>query len=215
VSTAKVSALLELLARNPGEKKLIFVRHLETLDMLDGLLADQGLPFERFEGRMTGPQKDEAVARFRDDATILLCTESGGEGRNLQFCNTLINFDLHWNPQRIEQRIGRIHRIGQEREVFVFNLAVRQTIEDRILAILDEKINMFQLVVGEVQSILGEMEDRQGFAELVFGAWLQQTEQRRDEAFEELENKLIAARQQHESVKAYDDELFGEEFETG
>jgi len=212
--TAKVSALLELLERNPNEKKLIFVRFRETLKMLGEIFDDRGLAFARFEGTMTGPQKDRSVERFRDEVDILLCTESGGEGRNLQFCNTLINFDLHWNPQRIEQRIGRIHRIGQEREVFVFNLAVRRTIEDRILSILDEKINMFELVVGEVQSILGEMEDRHGFAELVFGAWLQRTEQSRHAAFEDIGNKLMVARRHHESVKAYDNELFGEEFEA-
>ena len=212
--TAKVNALLELLGRNPSEKKLIFVRFHETLKMLGEILGGQGLAFECFEGTMTGPQKDEAVERFRDEVDILLCTESGGEGRNLQFCNTMINFDLHWNPQRIEQRIGRIHRIGQEREVFVFNLAVRQTIEDRILSILDEKINMFELVVGEVQSILGDMEDRHGFVDLVFRAWLQQTEQSRDAAFEDIVDKLMVARRHHETVKTYDDELFGEEFEA-
>ncbi|NQT91283.1 MAG: DEAD/DEAH box helicase, partial [Lentisphaerae bacterium] len=86
--TAKAGALFELLDRNPNEKKLIFVRFRETLKMLGELLDDRGLTFERFEGSMSGPQKDEAVERFRDESGILLCTESGGEGRNLQFCNT-------------------------------------------------------------------------------------------------------------------------------
>jgi hypothetical protein len=85
----------------------------------------------------------------------VLCTESGGEGRNIQFCNTLINFDVPWNPMAIEQRIGRIDRIGQQREVFVFNLVTRGTLEEQILQLLDEKISMFELVVGEVGPILG------------------------------------------------------------
>ena len=68
--------------------------------------------------------------RSATEVPVLLCTESGGEGRNLQFCNTLINFDMPWNPMAIEQRIGRIDRIGQTREVFVFNLVTRGTIED-------------------------------------------------------------------------------------
>jgi superfamily II DNA/RNA helicase len=71
---------------------------------------------------------------------VLLCTESGGEGRNVQFCNTLINFDVPWNPMAIEQRIGRIDRIGQQREVFVFNLVTRGTLEEQVLHLLDEKI---------------------------------------------------------------------------
>jgi superfamily II DNA/RNA helicase len=145
---------------------------------------------------------------------VLLCTESGGEGRNVQFCNTLINFDLHWNPQALEQRIGRIHRIGQQREVFVFNLAVKGTIEDRILGILDEKINMFELVVGEIQSILGELDEGEDFAELVLSAWLQESDVHREQAFDELGGRLLKARADYEEVKTYDHELFGEEFEV-
>ena len=76
----------------------------------------------RFDGSMSGPDKDAAIAIFREQSAVLLCTQTGGEGRNIQFCNTLINFDVPWNPMAIEQRIGRIDRIGQTREVFVFNL---------------------------------------------------------------------------------------------
>ena len=95
------------------------------------------MPYALFEGAMSGPEKDHAITRFRDAVPLLLCTESGGEGRNLQFCNTLINFDLAWNPMAIEQRIGRLHRIGQQREVFIFNLVVRDTLEEHILRLLD------------------------------------------------------------------------------
>ena len=136
---------------------------------------------------MSGPQKDAAVEAFRDQVPLLLCSESGGEGRNLQFCNTLINFDIPWNPMAIEQRIGRIDRIGQTREVFVFNLATAGTIEDAVLRILDEKINMFELVVGEVGAILGEFEEQQDFSTLVLDAWLQDTERRAPTAFAQLE----------------------------
>jgi superfamily II DNA/RNA helicase len=143
---------------------------------------------------------------------VLLCTESGGEGRNLQFCNTLINFDLPWNPQLIEQRIGRLHRIGQTREVFVFNLAVRHTAEEHMLRILDEKIHMFELVIGEIQSILGEMEEGQSFASLVFSAWVSQTEEGRQDAFDRLGEQLASAREEYERVKTLDNEVFAEEF---
>lgn len=214
LTPAKITCLLELLERNPAEKKMVFVRFLDTLDLLERELSSRGLSFARFDGRMDGPAKDAALQAFRQDRDVLLCTESGGEGRNVQFCNTIINFDLPWNPQRIEQRIGRVHRIGQQREVYVFNLAARGTVEDRILTILDEKINMFELVVGEAQSLLGELEEKSGFAELVFSAWVQETGSNREDAFEELERKLLAAQKRYEQAKNLDEELFGEEFEV-
>ena len=211
----KEAALLDLLHRNPSEKKLVFVHYRETLDHLAGLLTRHGLAFARFEGSLSGPDKDAAIAAFRDTVPVLLCTESGGEGRNIQFCNTLINFDVPWNPMAIEQRIGRIDRIGQQREVFVFNLVTRGTLEEQVLHLLDEKISMFELVVGEVGAILGGIEEDRDFAELVLDAWLQTTEATRNEAFDALGRRLDDARQQHESAKALDDALFGEDFETG
>jgi SNF2 family DNA or RNA helicase len=140
---AKEIALLDLLGRNPAQKKMVFVHHRDSMAHLGTLLRARGMSFAVFDGSMSGPEKDAAVDAFRASVSILLCSESGGEGRNLQFCNTLINFDIPWNPMAIEQRIGRIDRIGQTREVFVFNLATAGTIEDQVLRILDEKINMF------------------------------------------------------------------------
>ena len=164
----KEKCLLEMLQRNPEEKKMVFVHHRETLNHLASLLTDREMPFTRFEGALSGPDKDAAILHFRDQVPVLLCTESGGEGRNVQFCNTLINFDLPWNPMAIEQRIGRVHRIGQHREVFIFNLVSSDTLESHVLQILDEKINMFELVVGEIDAILGEMDEQRDFSESVF-----------------------------------------------
>jgi len=211
----KEAALIELLKRNPGEKKIVFAHHRHTLDRLDTLLRVENMAFARYNGSMSGPEKDAAVERFRDRASVLLCTESGGEGRNLQFCNTLINFDLPWNPMAIEQRIGRLHRIGQTRQVFIFNLVVRNTLEEYVLQILDEKINMFQLVVGEIGAILGEVEQEREFAELVFDAWIETTEQDRPSAFDHLGERIIDAKRKYEAVKALDERLFGEDFATG
>ena len=211
---AKERALLELLARNPAEKKLVFIHHRETMASLADLLTRNGIAFARFEGGLGGPAKDAAIAEFRERVAVLLCTESGGEGRNIQFCNTLINFDIPWNPMAIEQRIGRIDRIGQTREVFVFNLVARGTVEEQVLRLLDEKINMFELVVGEAGAILGELQEERDFAELVLDAWLETTEASRAEAFDALGRRLDEARTQHGDAKALDDALFGEEFET-
>jgi superfamily II DNA or RNA helicase len=213
-ASGKETALLDLLRRNPGEKKLVFVQYRETLDHLAGLLDQHGIAFARFDGSLSGPAKDAAIARFRDEAPVLLCTESGGEGRNIQFCNTLINFDVPWNPMAIEQRIGRIDRIGQQREVFVFNLVTRGTLEEQVLRLLDEKISMFELVVGEVGAILGGLDEDRDFAELVLDAWLETTETSRDAAFDTLGQRLDDARRQHDGAKALDDALFGEDFET-
>jgi len=212
---AKQAALLDLLQRNPGEKKMVFVHHRDSLTHLAGLLRARGMAFATFDGSMSGPEKDKEVAAFRDSVPILLCSESGGEGRNLQFCNTLINFDIPWNPMAIEQRIGRIDRIGQVREVFVFNLATSGTIEDQVLRILDEKINMFELVVGEVGAILGALEEQQDFSSLVLEAWLQSSDVARDAAFAALEGQLTAARRDYEDAKQLDEALFGNELDAG
>ena len=210
----KETALIELVRSNPQEKKLIFVQSRETLARIGGRLDEAGLAFARFDGSLSGPEKDAAIAEFRDHAPVLLCTQSGGEGRNIQFCNTLINFDVPWNPMAIEQRIGRIDRIGQEREVFVFNLVTRGTLEEQVLALLEEKIAMFELVVGEVGAILGALEEEREFPDLVLEAWLETTEAARAEAFEALGQRLDHASRQHQGAKALDEKLFGEDFEA-
>ncbi|MDQ2920973.1 MAG: SWF/SNF helicase family protein, partial [Acidobacteriota bacterium] len=194
------------------EKKIVFVHHRATVSLLRQMLRQEGMEFAVFEGSMSGPEKDRAIGIFRDEAHLLLSTESGGEGRNLQFCNTIINFDLPWNPMAIEQRIGRIHRIGQTRDVFIFNLVVRHTLEQHILKILDEKINMFELVVGEIGAILGELDEDADFAEIVFATWMEATESERQTVFNDLGEKLAGAKSRYDSVKSLDAELFGDEF---
>jgi hypothetical protein len=132
----------------------------------------------------------------------------------MQFCNTLVNFDIPWNPMAIEQRIGRIDRIGQLREVFVFNLVARGTLDDAVLRLLEEKISMFELVVGEAGAILGSLEDEREFPDLVLDAWLETTDQGREAALTALGARLDAARREHEDAKALDERLFGQDFAT-
>lgn len=102
---------------------------------------------------------------FRGKAKVLIATEAGGEGINLQFCNNMINFDLPWNPMRVEQRIGRVHRLGQTQDVNIYNLCTMNTIEEHILHLLHEKINLFELVIGELDHIIERMESRDGSIE--------------------------------------------------
>lgn len=97
---------------------------------------------------------------FRNRAQIMIATEAGGEGINLQFCHNMINFDLPWNPMRVEQRIGRVHRLGQQSDVYIYNLCTLGTIEEHIVSLLHEKINMFELVIGDLDTILERMEEQ-------------------------------------------------------
>ncbi|MEW6230660.1 MAG: SNF2-related protein, partial [Bacillota bacterium] len=126
--SAKAQALLKLL-RATRDKVLVFTGYTATLDFLAQVLERSGVSFATFSGEMTRMQKERAIEAFKEEAQVLLSTESGGEGRNLQFCHVMVNFDLPWNPMKIEQRIGRIHRIGQQNDVFVFNLSAGRTLE--------------------------------------------------------------------------------------
>jgi SNF2 family DNA or RNA helicase len=170
LSTAKASALLELLGRHRarGEKVVVFTAFRRTLHALGELLADHGFDAVVYHGSLSRADKDAAIARFADATPVLLSTEAAGEGRNLQFCHVMVNFDLPWNPMQIEQRLGRIHRIGQDHDVQLTNLVSRGTLEERLLEVLQAKINLFELVVGELDMILGRVADDLDFETLVF-----------------------------------------------
>lgn len=115
---------------------------------------------------------------------------------------------------RIEQRIGRVHRYGQTQDVFIFNLCTAGTVESRILRLLNDKIRMFELVVGEVGSILGNLDEGQEFESLVLQLWQNaNTEQQLDENFQTLGNTLIAAQEKYLDARNLDEALFGEDFE--
>ena len=144
----------------------------------------------------------------------MLCTESGGEGRNLQFADTLVNYDLPWNPMKIEQRIGRVHRYGQKQDVFIFNLCTAGSLESRILTLLNDKIRMFELVVGEVGSILGNLDDGQEFESLVLQMWQKsRCDKQLDSEFDKLGETLLTAQEKYLGAKELDEALFGEDYE--
>jgi len=213
-ASAKETRLLELLRANLQAKTLVFANFQATLDVLGNLLRTAAIPHVVFSGRRTVAEKAEAVAAFRDTTPVMLCSEAGGEGHNLQFANTLINFDLPWNPMRIEQRVGRIHRIGQTREVFIFNLCTAGSLEERILRLLQDKIRMFELIVGEVGSILGNLEGGEEFESLVMNLWLRSDDDADlDQSFERFGDSLLAAQEEYLKTKELDEALFGDEFE--
>ena len=156
-----ISNLREIFEEDPRGKVLIFTQFRDTQSMLNELIVEQGWTAHLFNGGLNVAEKDRAVENFRDGTgpQVLICTEAGGEGRNLQFAHLLVNYDLPWNPMRVEQRIGRVDRVGQEHPVLVFNFHVRGSIESRILEVLDQRINLFENSIGGLEPILGDAED--------------------------------------------------------
>ena len=207
----KLEALDEIVrdARRQGERVLVFSQFRRTVEHLGRELAQRGARVVLFHGGLTGSAKDAAIAAFRKERDVLISTEAGGEGRNLQFCRTLVNYDLPWNPMRVEQRIGRVHRIGQTRDVRIVNLSARDTLESYVLQILHEKIKMFHLVIGEMDQILGNLDWDESFETRVFRLWAHNRQPRaRRQAFAELGDELQSARERYEHVKTYDREVF-------
>lgn len=152
----KAQVLLSALA-GLNEKAIVFMAFRETLSLLEERLAAAGIPAVAFHGGLSAAEKRAALSAFRGDARVLLATDAGSEGLNLQFCRVLVNYDLPWNPMRLEQRIGRVHRLGQPRDVLVVNLVLEDTIEARVLAVLEEKIALFTAAVGETEEILSQL----------------------------------------------------------
>lgn len=179
----------EIQAKGGKRKAVIFTESVRTQRYLHGLLSDNGYDgqivllngsnadpesraiyqawrdehagTDRVSGSRTADMKAALVDAFRsDDKTILIATESGAEGINLQFCSLLVNFDLPWNPQRVEQRIGRCHRYGQLVDVTVVNmLNLKNRTEERILELLQNKLHLFEGVFGASDDVLGILAD--------------------------------------------------------
>ncbi len=211
--SSKNTRLLEIIHESP-DKKIIFVKYLGTLDHVSEFLALHKIPHALFHGGLDNRMKEEQIRLFKEEKDILLTTEIGGEGRNLQFCHRIINYDLPWNPMKIEQRIGRLHRIGQEKEVIIDNLCAAGSIEDYMLELLDKKINMFEMVIGEIDMILGRIEGEHDFADTIYDIWLASgTGADREKAFIRLGTRLKRAKISYEQTKALDEKLFGEDYE--
>lgn len=140
--------------------------------------------------------KHAIVDYFRENAKILICTDAGSEGLNLQFCNTVINYDLPWNPMKIEQRIGRCHRYGQKNDVVAINLLNTQNEADkRVYKILSRKFELFEGVFGASDIALGTLESGTSFEKIVLGIYQScNTTAEFNKAFDKLDRKLNAKR---------------------
>ncbi|MDQ0197321.1 DEAD/DEAH box helicase [Neobacillus ginsengisoli] len=154
---SKAEKALELIQK-VNDKVIIFTEYRATQLYLQWFLKQHSISSVPFRGGFKRGKKDWMRELFQKHAQVLIATEAGGEGINLQFCNHIINFDLPWNPMRLEQRIGRIHRLGQEKDVMIYNFAIKNTVEEHILKLLYEKIELFEHVIGELDDILTKLE---------------------------------------------------------
>lgn len=194
-----------------GEKVIVFTGFRQTLDHLTEQVAAAGVPAAVYHGSLPRAAKEQAIAAFRDEVPVLLSTESAGEGRNLQFCHVMINVDLPWNPMQIEQRLGRLHRVGQEHDVVVTNLVAKATIEEQVVRVLEAKINLFELVVGELDMILGRVNDDFDLESTIFDAFVQAEDN--DEFAQRLEwlgDQLALARHEYLRSRGALDALVGD-----
>lgn len=148
----KVEPLLEIIddlfAEERQRKVIIFTEFVATQSYLVKLLKDRGYSTSILNGSMSIEERNAVLQEFKTETDILISTDAGGEGLNLQFSNCIINYDLPWNPMKIEQRIGRVDRIGQQRDVIVYNFILADTVENRVKAVLEEKLSVILKEIG-------------------------------------------------------------------
>ena len=198
-------------------KAVVFTESTRTQEYLAGLLKNADISFTLFNGANSDPDAREAyekwrkefpeaasqgsfatnvrqalIHKFRTQTQVFLTTEAGAEGLNLQFCNIVINYDLPWNPQRVEQRIGRCHRYGQKYQVIVANfLNTKNYADRRVLQLLDEKLNLFNGLFGSSDEVLGALESGIDFEKRIFEIYQKcKTPEEYDKAFNELQESL-------------------------
>jgi SNF2 family DNA or RNA helicase len=209
---SKADQLLKILAEYP-DKMVIFTQFRATQEMLRARLEQARHGVVVFHGGLSRLAKEEAVNHFRGPARLLLATEAGSEGRNLQFAHAVCNFDLPWNPMRIEQRIGRLSRIGQTQDIYVYNLVAAGTVEAAVLHLLEAKLNLFELVIGEIDMILGNLDEEREFQDVLADLWAESADLGDFKRhLEELGDRLLAAKEAYLRQRAHDDRLFGDRF---
>jgi SNF2 family DNA or RNA helicase len=147
--------------KEKGVKLLVFTESRETMEYLAEKFREWGFSVTTLHGNMSPEERVRAEHEFREETQIMVSTEAGGEGINLQFCWLVVNYDIPWNPNRLDQRIGRVHRYGQRYNVHIYNLVAEDTIEGRILKTLQEKLQRIKEVLGSdrVFDVLGDTID--------------------------------------------------------
>lgn len=190
---------------------LVFTQHTDTVTGLLRRMEAEGLTARAFHGSMSASERAATIAAFRSgEAPVMISTDAGAEGQNLQFCNCVLNYDLPWNPMRIEQRIGRVDRLTQPRdEVFVANLYACRTIDESVYRLLAEKLRMFELLFGQVTTILGELDDSKSatFETRVLDALFAESDAKMERLLTQLGTELADARERAGTLIAADGDL--------
>lgn len=173
VNDSKFLKFIEIINDLKKEKLkqlIVFSFFKKTLNYLHGKLLALDYKVGIIHGDFSVEERFQTIKRFKKgDFDILLSSEVGSEGLDMQFCNVVINYDLPWNPMRVEQRIGRIDRIGQKHDkLLVFNLCISGSIEDRIYNRLYEKLDIFENSIGELEPILGDLEKELNITQLMY-----------------------------------------------
>ena len=149
---AKVEPLLNeidaILSEDRTQKVIIFTEFVATQTYLQELLVNRDYTVTILNGGMSIDERNAAMQEFKTSTSIFISTDAGGEGLNLQFANIIINYDLPWNPMKIEQRCGRVDRIGQQRDVHIYNFIVGETVENRVHEVLEEKLSVILKEMG-------------------------------------------------------------------
>lgn len=155
-----------------NHKILIFTESKDTLDHLVKKIKEWGYKVNSIHGGMGIDERIMAEKIFRDETDIMVATEAAGEGINLQFCHIMINYDIPWNPNRLEQRMGRIHRYGQQKDVYIFNLVAENTTEGKVLLKLFEKLDEIREKLGSdrVFDVIGEIFEDKSLYQLIIDA---------------------------------------------
>jgi len=158
--------------RETGEKLLVFTESVRTMEYLANRLQEWGFSVTTLHGGMNLDARIRAEHEFRDKAQIMVSTEAGGEGINLQFCSLMVNYDIPWSFTRLEQRMGRIHRYGQRKEVHIYNLVADNTIEGKVLYRLFERLEAAraQIRSDKVYDVIGEVVTDRRLEELLIEA---------------------------------------------
>jgi SNF2 family DNA or RNA helicase len=155
---SKMKKLVEIVEKikkeNPKDQILIYTRHPSTLEYIIENLKHLNLKIIEFVGGLEREERTRRVKEFREGADILISTDTGAEGLNFQFCKNLINYDLPWNPMSVEQRIGRLDRIGQKNDISIYSLATKDTLEEHVVDLIINKMCCIGLVIGELPIIL-------------------------------------------------------------
>ena len=155
---SKIEKLIEIITNifkeDPTQKILIYTKYPTTLRYIKEKLSPFNLKIVEFMGGQDREGRTKIIKEFKENANILISTETGAEGLNFQFCNNLINYDLPWNPMSVEQRIGRLDRIGQKRDMSIYSLATKGTMEEHVVDLIINKMCCIGLVIGELPIIL-------------------------------------------------------------